>query len=332
MPYTLERWSPTVSAYTTFDLTSLLPQNAQLGALSLAPDGRVFVGPYTYSGVLLDVATGAMERLGPATTGSVSNASVTPDGARFPYVGFWQNELLLLDAQGAVADRQPTGITKKYVTLDTFAQSDDRRWLIVTDHATVVLHDLLDGKKYKLSGVDGYIGAVAADPSGRFVAAQGQHKTAVWSTARRKVLSTLTPPDEDRFAGVAFTRESPGLLTNAYTPAEGGVTYRLELYDPEAGTALRSLGVHPSSVTLTALDGATAAAATVVRLDASSVMPVIQLLSLHDGRVLAQTEVPQVPRRVLRLDAERFVTADLSGRVLLFSAPTLLAHHPSARA
>jgi hypothetical protein len=73
------------------------------------------------------------------------------------------------------------------------------------------------------------------------------------------------------------------------------------------------LGVHPHSVALTALDGETAAAATVVRLDASTVKPVIQLLSLHDGRVLAQTDVPQSPRRVLRLDAERFVTADLNG-------------------
>ncbi len=314
-----------MSVYTTFDLTPLLPQNAQLGALSLAHDGRVFVGPYTYVGVLIDVATGAMERLGPATTGSVSNALVTPVGARSPYVGFSQNELLSVDAQGTVSDRQPTGITKKYVVLDTHAQSDDRRWLIVTDHATVVLHDLLDGKKYKLSGLDGYIGAVAADPSGRFVAAQSQHKTAVWSTAKRKVLSTLTLPGEDRFAGVACMRESPGILTNAYTPAYGGVTFRLDLYDPDAGTALRSLGGHPNSVPLTPLDGATAAAATVERLDASTVKPVIQLLSLRDGRVLAQTDVPQAPRRVLRLDAERFVTADLSGRVLLFSVPTLLA-------
>lgn len=310
--------------YTTFDLTALLPQNAHLGALSLAHDGRVFVGPYTYVGVLIDVATGAMERLGPATTGSVSNALVTPVGARFPYVGFWQNELLSLDAQGTVSDRQPTGITKKYVVLDTYAQSDDRRWLIVTDHATVVLHDLLDGKKYKLSGLDGYIGAVAADPAGRFVAAQSQHKTAVWSTAKRKVLSTLTLPGEDRFAGVASTRESPGILTNAYTPALGGVTFRLDLHDPDAGTALRSLGGHPNSLVLTPLDGATAVAATVERLDASTVKPVIQVLSLHDGRVLAQIDVPQAPRRVLRLDAERFVTADLAGRVLRFSVPTLV--------
>lgn len=224
-----------------------------------------------------------------------------------------------------MADRQPSGITRKYVTLDTFARSDDGRWLIVTDHATVVIHDLLEGKKHKLSGLDGYVGAVAADPSGRFVAAQSQHRTAVWSTAKRKVLSTLTLPGEDRFAGVAFARERSGLITNAYTPAEGGVTFRLDLHDPEAGTALRSLGVHPHSVALTALDGETAAAATVVRLDASTVKPVIQLLSLHDGRVLAQTDVPQSPRRVLRLDAERFVTADLSGRVLLLSAPTLVA-------
>jgi len=297
----------------------------------MLPDGRLLAGPSCYCAFAIDLATGMIERFGPAEAQNFGHLHPTCEGAPAPFVGLHFSELVFVDQEGREVERRASGYTKKYSVIDRFALSPNRRWLALAPiDGLVRLHDLVSAKKYNLKGIEGVPYGVRFSPNGEFIAASGgkSRVTQVWRTDSRKPVATFRAPEPDTLSvGFTFSVDSRRILQSIRCATPDGVWTgdKLATFDVETGTLESERALARPPVYLTALTNSRVAGT-----GASDSAHWVSVFSSAEGESAPRMPVPGLQATILRLDDDRFATGGTDGVVRVFSGSAIAADYTSS--